>query len=43
MRISSSQEASSHARASSRSVWKSNAFRTFGRLSVIVALGGSFS
>src|SRR6266571_4493710 len=42
-RMSSSQEASSHARASSRSIRKSNAFRTSSRLSVIVARGGAFS
>ena len=36
-RMSSSQLASSHARASSRSILKSNAFSTSGRLSVIVA------
>ena len=33
----------SAARASSRSVWKSKAFSTSGRLSVIVARGGPFS
>jgi hypothetical protein len=42
-RISSSQDASSHARVSSRSIWKSNAFRISGRFSVIVARGGAFS
>ncbi len=42
-RISSSQEASSHARANSRSSWKSKAFSTSGRLSRIVARGGAFS
>src|SRR5437660_8716050 len=41
--MSSSQEASSAARAISRSIWKSSAFRTSGRLSVIVARGGAFS
>src|SRR5919199_4384657 len=42
-RISSSHDASSHARAISRSMRKSNAFSTSGRLSVIVARGGAFS
>ena len=42
-RISSSQDASSQARAISRSIWKSKALRTSGRLSRIVARGGSFS
>jgi hypothetical protein len=42
-RTSSSQDASSHARAISRSMRKSNAFRTSGRLSRIVARGGAFS
>ena len=42
-RIASSHEASSHARASSRSVRKSNAFSTSGRLKRIVARGGAFS
>ena len=42
-RISSSQLASSHARAISRSIRKSNAFRTSGRLSRMVARGGAFS
>ena len=42
-RMSSSQETSSHARAISRSIRKSKAFRTSGRLSVIVARGGAFS
>jgi hypothetical protein len=42
-RISSSHDASSQARASSRSIRKSNAFNTSGRLSVIVARGGAFS
>jgi hypothetical protein len=42
-RIESSQEASSHARAISRSILKSNAFRTSGRFRVIVARGGAFS
>ena len=42
-RTSSSQEASSHARAISRSMRKSNAFRTSGRFSLIVARGGAFS
>src|SRR5919206_3351487 len=41
--ISSSQDTSSHARASSRSMRKSNALSTSGRLSVIVARGGAFS
>jgi hypothetical protein len=42
-RIESSQEASSAARAISRSMRKSNAFSTSGRLRVIVARGGVFS
>ena len=42
-RIESSQDASSQARASSRSIRKSKAFSTSGRLSVIVARGGAFS
>ena len=42
-RTSSSHDASSHARAISRSIRKSNAFRTSGRLSRIVARGGAFS
>ena len=42
-RISSSHETSSHARAISRSIRKSKALRTSGRLSVIVARGGAFS
>jgi hypothetical protein len=42
-RIASSQDASSAARASSRSMRKSNAFSTSGRFSVIVARGGAFS
>jgi len=42
-RISSSQLESSHARAISRSILKSNAFRTSGRLSVIVARWPFFS
>src|SRR5436190_4129457 len=42
-RTSSSHDASSHARAISRSIRKSNALRTSGRLSVIVARGGAFS
>ena len=39
-RTSSSHDASSHARASSRSMRKSNALRTSGRFSRIVARGG---
>jgi hypothetical protein len=39
-RMSSSHDASSHARVSSRNMRKSNAFSTSGRLSVIVARGG---
>ena len=42
-RISSSHDASSNARASSRSMRKSKAFSTSGRLSVTVARGGAFS
>src|SRR5919204_3308731 len=42
-RISSSQDASSQARVSSRSSRKSKALSTSGRLSVIVARGGAFS
>ena len=42
-RMSSSQDASSHARAISRSIRKSKAFRTSGRLRRIVARGGAFS
>jgi hypothetical protein len=42
-RISSSHETSSQARASSRSIWKSKALRTSGRLSRMVARGGAFS
>ena len=42
-RISSSHDASSQARAISRSMRKSNAFRTSGRLRRIVARGGAFS
>ena len=42
-RISSSHEASSQARAISRSIRKSKALRTSGRFSVIVARGGAFS
>ncbi len=42
-RMSSSHDASSNARASSRSIWKSKAFRTSGRVSVTVARGGAFS
>src|SRR5262249_5773192 len=41
--MSSSQDASSHARVISRSMRKSNAFSTSGRLSLIVARGGAFS
>ena len=41
-RISSSHDASSHARAISRSIRKSNAFSTSGRLSLIVARWPSF-
>src|SRR5438034_580158 len=40
--MSSSHDASSHARVISRSMRKSNALRTSGRLSVIVARGGAF-
>ncbi len=42
-RTSSSHEASSQARAISRSIRKSKALRTSGRLSRIVARGGAFS
>jgi hypothetical protein len=42
-RIVSSHDASSHARASSRSILKSKAFSTSGRFIVIVARGGVFS
>ena len=42
-RMSSSQDASSQALAISRSIRKSKAFKTSGRLSVIVARGGAFS
>ena len=42
-RMSSSHDASSHARAISRSMRKSKALRTSGRLSRIVARGGAFS
>jgi len=42
-RTSSSQEASSQARAISRSIRKSNAFSTSGRFSRTVARGGAFS
>ena len=42
-RIASSQLASSHARAISRSIRKSNAFSTSGRFSVIVARWPAFS
>ena len=41
--MESSHDASSQARASSRSVWKSNAFSTSGRLNRMVARGGAFS
>ncbi len=42
-RTSSSQDASSAARAISRSIWKSKALRTSGRFSRIVARGGALS